>query len=162
MVASSGGEDALLVWCPSSRGVVELDFPIVAGDESSAIDEMKDEDVPHWMLAIRAKEAEAAGAAEEKTEEEKHKIKVMRNDILEVRKKLQTLINNNLSPDKNPLEKLERDDFCIDDELRDEVGNKTDEVCKNLRSKIYAGQASNQIIRNRYIDEFVKPMENSG
>jgi hypothetical protein len=161
MVASSGGEDALLVWCPSSRGVVTLDFPAISGDAASAIDETKDEDVPHWIEAIRAKEAELAEAAEEKTEEEKHMTESLRNDVFEVRNKLQSLISNNLSPDKNPLEKLEREDFCIDHEQRDHVAAKTDQVCTELHQKISAEQASNQIIRNRYIEEFVKPMENS-
>jgi len=79
-------------------------------------------------------------------------------DVL--RKKLRVLIDqNNTCPD---LEKLDRAEFCVDFERRDDINAKTQEKCNQLRYNLEQENLARQLIRDRLIKEYWDPMRGKG
>jgi len=60
------------------------------------------------------------------------------------------------------LEKLDRGDFCIDTEERDILVKEADARCAEIRKQVATENLARQLIRERMVQEFWRPMKVPG
>eukprot|EP00441_Pelagodinium_beii_P015570 CAMPEP_0197663976 /NCGR_PEP_ID=MMETSP1338-20131121/58348_1 /TAXON_ID=43686 ORGANISM="Pelagodinium beii, Strain RCC1491" /NCGR_SAMPLE_ID=MMETSP1338 /ASSEMBLY_ACC=CAM_ASM_000754 /LENGTH=1775 /DNA_ID=CAMNT_0043242517 /DNA_START=13 /DNA_END=5340 /DNA_ORIENTATION=- len=174
VVVSTGGSDGLLVWSAPDSGIrlqpadAEPDEDMFNEETQGGFFELDDTDMtafPVWVPVDRspldgAEEAEEVDQELELSEEALAKRRMMTHEVDQLRKKLRVLIeHNNAAQD---LEKLERNEFCVDFEERDAIAAKSKEGCDALRAKIEHENMARQLVRDRLIKEFWDPMREKG
>lgn len=84
----------------------------------------------------------------------------LEDEVEGLRRKMRLLVDANTEGPE--LERLTRDEFCVDFEQRDFLASQTQERCDELRAKIERENVSRQLIRDRFIKEFWDPMGTKG
>ena len=75
-------------------------------------------------------------------------------------KQLSNLLRTN--EDCPELERLERAELCIDTEERDTLVQQADKRCSEIRAQVDKENLARELIRERLVDEFWKPMDAAG
>mmetsp|Transcript_15588 Transcript_15588/g.33086 ORF Transcript_15588/g.33086 Transcript_15588/m.33086 type:complete len:1700 (-) Transcript_15588:374-5473(-) len=167
---STGGADGVLVWSGHGSGASPGPAPSPAPLEEDleelvyAVDDKDTNLYPIWE-PISNDDKGMAAKGEDADDPELNAVTVAQKKALmfeveALRKKLRTLIDANATcPD---LEKLERNEFCVDTEERDAIAATTKERCDVLRAEIERENVARQLIRDRLIKEFWDPMRTKG
>jgi WD40 repeat protein len=173
LIASTGGADGIMVWSDPSSALKVPDVPeasLTAVDDKLMetaildVDDRNLQEYPVWM-PVSADDKAAAAAAEAGDDPELSAVAAAQRKalLLEVdglRKKLTSLVDQNSAcPD---LEKIDRNEFCVDFEQRDSLAAKTKERCDILRAQLERENLARQLTRHRLVKEFWDPMKSKG
>jgi len=172
MVLSTGGSDGVIVWSDPAAKITppevgaEGDVEEASIGEENAVFHVDDRDMeayPLWQpISFEEREAKLV---EEQDDPELNALALAQRralmlEVEALRKKLRMLVEqNNACSD---LERLDRSDFCVDTEERDQIAAKTKERCDALRAQIEKENVARQLIRDRLIKEFWDPMRSKG
>mmetsp|Transcript_66282 Transcript_66282/g.215662 ORF Transcript_66282/g.215662 Transcript_66282/m.215662 type:complete len:1692 (-) Transcript_66282:108-5183(-) len=166
---TTGGSDGILVWSDPRVGLqtpaahpIELERPSTREDAVVNVDDQDNAEFPIWK-PVSADERERGGDDNDDPELNALALAQRRALTLEVenlRKKLRLLIEQNATCPE--LEQLERGDFCVDSEEKNQIAAKSKERCDALRAQIERENIARQLIRDRLIKEFWDPMLGKG